>query len=221
MSFGFGFGDFVAALKIANDLYKDIYLAGRAAPQELQLLRDDIGLLAQSIQLLIDEVKNPDSTLVCAGPVRVEMVNTLMSRCLETLRELQTIKSKHINIDAIGRSKIKRMWDKTKWALDVPSIEALRAKIQVHNGYISLLLTSAGNSSLERVEKVNKEMTRDIEDIKGILSISIQAPVISSIDDDGQKMFQISLSHAFMNHAEKKKPWLAIGFDEWLYAGRW
>jgi hypothetical protein len=77
MSFGFGFDDFVAALKIANDLYKDIYLAGRATPQELQLLRDDIGLLAQSIQLLMDKVKNPESTLVSAGPVRVEMVNTL------------------------------------------------------------------------------------------------------------------------------------------------
>jgi hypothetical protein len=221
MSFGFGFGDFVAALKIANDLYKDIYLAGRAAPQDLQLLRDDIGLLAQSIQLLMDEVKNPESTLVSAGPVRVEMVNTLMSRALVTLRELQTIKSKHISIDIPSRSKIKRMWDKTRWALDVPSMEALRAKIQVHNGYISLLLTSAGNSSLERVEKVNKDMTRDIEDIKGILSISIQAPVISSIDDDGEKMFQISLSHAFMSNAEKKRPWLAIGFDEWLHAGRW
>jgi hypothetical protein len=113
------------------------------------------------------------------------------------------------------------MWDKTKWAVDVPSIETLRAKIQVHNGYISLLLTSAGNSSLERVEKVNKDMTRDIEDIKGILSISIQAPVISSIDDDGEKIFQISLSHAFMNNAEMKRPWLAIGFDEWFHAGRW
>jgi hypothetical protein len=221
MSFGFGLGDFVTALKIANDLYKDIYLAGRAAPQELQLLRDDIGLLAQSIQLLIDEVKNLESTLVCAGPIRVEMVNTLMSRALETLRELQTIKSKHININTPNRSKIKRILDKTKWALDVPSIEALRGKIQVHNGYISLLLTSAGNSSLERVEKVNREMTRDIEGIKGILSISIEAPIISSIDGDGEKMFQISLSHAFMSNAEVKRPWLAIGLDEWLHAGRW
>lgn len=221
MNFGFGFGDIAAALKIANDLYKDIYLAGRAAPQELQLLRDDIGLLAQSIQLLIDEVKTPESTLVCAGPIRIEMVNSLMNRALKNLRELQTIKSKHINIDTPHRSKIKRMWDKTKWALDVPSIEALRAKIQVDNGYISLLLTSVGNSSLERVEKVNKEMTRDIEGIKSILSISIEAPVISSIGGDGEKMFRISLSHAFMRNAEAKRPWLAIGFDEWLHAGRW
>jgi hypothetical protein len=40
MSFGFGFGDFAAALKIANDLHRDVHLSGGAAPQEMQLLRE-------------------------------------------------------------------------------------------------------------------------------------------------------------------------------------
>jgi hypothetical protein len=226
MSFGFSFGDFVAALKVAKALYKDIYLVGCAAPKELQLLRDDVGLLSQSILLLIDEVNNPKSTLICGGPIRVEMVNSLMSRILETLHELQSIKTKHFRLDEMNRSKIKRIWDKTRWALDVPPIESLRAKVQVNNGFLSLLLTSVGNSSLQRIEMVNRQMAQDIGGVKEILAESatigcVEPPVLSLINGDNEKGFQISLSHAFMIEAERIRPWMAVGFDKWIHAGRW
>jgi len=52
MSFGFGFGEFVKALELVNDLYHKIYLVARNSLKEFSVCRDDIGLLSKSIQLL-------------------------------------------------------------------------------------------------------------------------------------------------------------------------
>lgn len=62
MSFGFSVGDCIAVSSLAHQLYKDIYLVARGAPEELQLLKSEIGTLPLSIQLLIEELNDENST---------------------------------------------------------------------------------------------------------------------------------------------------------------
>ena len=52
-----------------------------------------------------------------------------------------------------------------------------------------------------------------------MLANSPEPPVISMIEDE--KTFQLSLSQAFMKEAERFRPWLNIGFDDWMQAGKW
>jgi hypothetical protein len=80
MSFGFSVGDFIAVASLAHQLYNDVYLVARGAPDELQLLNSEIGVLALSIDLLIQEIKDKDSTLVRAGESRMRMVGERMLR---------------------------------------------------------------------------------------------------------------------------------------------
>jgi hypothetical protein len=78
MSFGFSVGDFIEITSLAHQLYNDVYLVARGAPDELQLLNNEIGVLALSLDLLIQEVKDRDSTLVRAGESRLRMVGEVM-----------------------------------------------------------------------------------------------------------------------------------------------
>jgi len=50
------------------------------------------------------------------------------------------------------------------------------------------------------------------------LRVEVGYALVSIVDE---KMFQISLSQAFMKVAEHVRPWVAIGFEEWIQAGRW
>ncbi len=66
MSFGFALGDFLAVGNLAWKLYRDCYKVARGAPQEFQLLVTEISTLSNSLTILQEEVKNPESTLVQA-----------------------------------------------------------------------------------------------------------------------------------------------------------
>ncbi|MCJ1405014.1 hypothetical protein MMC11_008240 [Xylographa trunciseda] len=218
MSFGFSIGDFIALGRIARELYRDIYLVARGAPEELQSLMTEIGALSQSIDFLVDEIKDPESILVSAGESRRQTVNDMMRAIKLTLDDMEKLAAKHRLINkSAQRSKLKRGWDKVKWASDLPSVNSLRSRILYQNGILSLLLTLAKNSSLERIQAQTQKMNHNIEDIQNLLANSPTAPVISIIDGE---VSQKSLSWALLKQAEKVRPWLAPGIDEWIQAGK-
>ena len=70
------------------------------------------------------------------------------------------------------------------------------------------------SSSLERIERLNDRMLNSIGNIQGM----IYNPKLSGITE---KSYQTLLSKAFMKEAEVSRRWVAIGFDEWIQAGRW
>jgi len=143
MSFGFGIGDFIAIGQLAHSLYKDVYLIARGAPEEIRVLMGEIAILSQSIDLLIQELENPDSILIRAGETRVTMVNQVMMQAKGTLHELESFAKKHdFNVGAGEKPRYKRVWDKVKFAREKSSVDALRLKVQYHNGNMNLLLTS-------------------------------------------------------------------------------
>jgi hypothetical protein len=145
MSFGFSVGDFIAVASLAHQLYNDVYLVARGAPDELQLLNSEIGVLALSIDLLIQEIKDKDSTLVRAGESRMRMVGEVMKAANATLKDLELFAKKY-DFNSSTARKGKRIWDRVKFATEVKSIDALRARVTVHNTRMNLLLTSAGKS---------------------------------------------------------------------------
>ncbi|MCJ1384048.1 hypothetical protein MMC17_007164 [Xylographa soralifera] len=222
MSFGISISDFIAVGTVARELYRDIYLVARGAPEELQSLMTEIGALSQLIDFLVDEIKDPGSILVSAGEHRCQTVNDMMKAIRLTLDDMEKLAAKHQLINkSAQRSKLKRGWDKVKWASDLPSVNSLRSRISYQNGVLSLLLTLAKKyilSSLERIQAQTQMMSHNIEGIKNLLTNSPTIPFVSVVDGEVSRK---SLSWALLKEAEKTRPWLASSIDEWIQAGKW
>ncbi|KAF4624065.1 hypothetical protein G7Y89_g14107 [Cudoniella acicularis] len=217
MSFGFSIGDFVAAAQVAHQIYNDIYLVARGAPEALQLLNSEIGMLALSLDLMIEEIKNPGSPLVLAGEKRSQMVNEIIKQTNSTLKDLELFAKRYDFNKRNGQSRARRAWDRAKWALEAKSVDGLRAQITRHNGSMNLLLTSAGNSSLERIEKISNKMLSNNVSIQTMIHSLPSTPLLSGIDE---KASQIALTEAFMREANRIKPWYITGFNDWLNGAR-
>jgi len=146
MSFGFSVGDFITAAELAERLYKDIYLVARHASYELLQLQSEVATLKMSISLLVTEIKDKNSILARSGKERVDTVNAVIKETKKTLLDLEKL-SKSFNPaqnKAGPLGKLKSAWDKTKFATEMPKVDALRARLQYQNGTINLLLICAG-----------------------------------------------------------------------------
>lgn len=128
MSFGFSVGDFVSVGQLAWTLYRDCYMVARGAPQEFQLLLNEIQTLHGSLKILQDEIGNPESVLVLGGENRVRMVNDVVSQITTTLTSLSKMAKKHklLGSDA---SKRKQLWARISWSIELSNINKLRSKV--------------------------------------------------------------------------------------------
>jgi hypothetical protein len=79
MTLGFGVGDFVAVGDFAFRLYNNIFLVARHAPEEIEMISRELALLQSSLEILINQAKDPSSVLCKAGQDRVDMVNKLIA----------------------------------------------------------------------------------------------------------------------------------------------
>lgn len=115
-------------------------MVARGAPQEFQLLLGEVSTLRNSLTILQDEVKNPDSTLVRAGENRMRMVNGMIAGITDTLKRLEKLAGKY---EILGsNSRRKQLWAKLKWSTEFSGIDALRNKVSAAC-YIFLLIQSA------------------------------------------------------------------------------
>ncbi|KAN0116843.1 hypothetical protein V8E51_002820 [Hyaloscypha variabilis] len=219
MSFGFGIGDFIAVGELAERLYKEIYLVARHASQELLALQSEVATLNMSINLLIAEIKDENSTLARSGEERVNTVNGVLAETKKTLLELEKFSQAFglCQRKAGAFEKVKSVMNKTKFAIDLPKIDALRARLQYQNGTLNLLLMSAGNSSLQRIETIDRKMNADIENLTKMISQLTRQPL-----DDSTLAYKSPLTEKFLSDVEKGgRRWFSYGFDEWLRAGQW
>jgi hypothetical protein len=145
MSFGFGVGDFLAVAQLAERLYKEIYLVARHASHELLQLQSEVATLSMSINLLVAELQDKNSVLARSGKERVETVRSVLKATKNTLLDLESFSKGFQDSRKSGAlKKIRLVWNKAKFATDMPKIDALRARLQYQNGTINLLLVSAG-----------------------------------------------------------------------------
>jgi hypothetical protein len=68
-----------------------------------------------------------------------------------------------------------------------------------------LAATSIESWSPAAIPKIHAEMSNP-------------TPVVTIVKE---KFLQLSLSGKLMQNAERSKPWVLIGIDLWLHAGRW
>ncbi|KAF8543319.1 hypothetical protein BDD12DRAFT_820835 [Trichophaea hybrida] len=167
--FGFSIGDFIAVGDLAWRLYRQCYLVARNAPQEFQILTKELGTLHTTVKILHEEVANPDSVLVKSGEDRIRMVNEMIDRVRDTLNAMEKFAAKYGKMMDNDRAKWKHRWDKFKWSLEASELDGLRNKLIYHNGVLSLLLTSAGNSSLQRLESTSQKIESGVNEIKDFL----------------------------------------------------
>jgi hypothetical protein len=82
---------------------------------------------------------------VRAGESRVKLVENVMKQANGTLKDLERFAQKFDFGDKDDvKGKMRRAWDRFKFAREKSSIDELRAKVQYYNGALNLLLTSAG-----------------------------------------------------------------------------
>ncbi|KAF8249029.1 ankyrin [Wilcoxina mikolae CBS 423.85] len=222
--FGFSIGDFIAVGDLALRLYRQCYLVARNAPHEFQILTKELGTLHTTVLVLREEVVDPDSVLVKSGEDRIRMVNEMIDRVKDTLNAMEKFAAKYGKLMDKDRAKWKHRWDKFKWSLEASELDGLRNKLIYHNGVLSLLLTSAGNSSLQRLESTSQKIESGVNEIKDYLQrsgtgdLSSPPTVTASVGDNLSK---ISFSQILMRNAEITSKWTSIGIEDWIRAGRW
>jgi hypothetical protein len=107
-------------------------------------LNNEKGILALAIDLLVEEIKDENSTLMRAGESRIHMLHGAMKDTNATLKDPEAFSRKYDFDRPITKGKGKRIWDRVKFSTELKSVDALRGKITRHNTTINLLLTSAG-----------------------------------------------------------------------------
>ncbi|KAL6718697.1 hypothetical protein ACLMJK_002931 [Lecanora helva] len=177
--------------------------------------------MSNSLAILREEAQNPDSTLMQAGESRVHLANQVVEGISDTLKKLEKHVTKYQIRDS--KSKAQRILAKCKWSIESSNISALRNKLTYHNGVLNLLLTSVGNSSLERITASANAMQNDVKEIKDSINATCikqgkSLPSISLLDNESVGS---ALTARFMENAEAVQPWDTIGIDQWIEAGRW
>lgn len=135
MSFGFGIGDFIAVGELCWKLYSQVYKVSRDAPEELRGLNQELGNLHNTIQLLVEELKDEDSVLKRSGDVRIKLVNRVMSQLEETLKKMQQLSKRYADLQTPTKGQGKRLnpriyWDRLKYSQELHTINDLRAKVR-------------------------------------------------------------------------------------------
>lgn len=234
MSFGFDVGNFADAAHLAYVIYRDYYKVARGAPQEAQLLGAEVSTLSHSLNILQEEVQDPESSLVQAGDDRVKLVNDMVGNIKVTLTNLDKIARKYEIIGSTSASKGKRMWTRFKWACDWSTTEKFRGRLHQHNTMMSLLLTQVGNSSLQKIQSSINALESDINEIRKYMAgqqgdkvgnedgtripfLSLERDEVLVTDD----MSRSSLSASLLKHAETHQPWSTISLSQWIETGTW
>jgi hypothetical protein len=86
---------------------------------------------------------------------------------------------------------------------------------------LNLLLTSIGNSSLERMESENHRIAANVIEIKQQISSYFRVPIATGHTVHIDNNMQLEISQIFLEKVEVERPWYSFGIDVWIQAGKW
>lgn len=122
-------GDFLAVGQLTLVLYHDCLAIAGGAPQEFELLVQQLKTLHTTMNSFDKEFRNPQSVLVRSGEDHQQMIGEILAKVNETLNKMTDIFRKHRNLGNTARSGVKRTWDKFKWKWDAKDVDGLRSKV--------------------------------------------------------------------------------------------
>ncbi|KAL2073781.1 hypothetical protein VTL71DRAFT_11107 [Oculimacula yallundae] len=120
MSFGFGVGDFLAVIKLANKIRKDF----SEAPAQFKEISDEVRSLAiilQDLEVLSEHKLNEEET---------KELHEIARGCGNVLEKLELTLDKYHELQAgpkSGTKSVKRIWKRLKWEPD--DISELRSRL--------------------------------------------------------------------------------------------
>ncbi|CAG7937923.1 unnamed protein product [Penicillium salamii] len=134
VSFGFGVGDFLAILKLANTVRKQF----KDAPGQFKSISDDVKLLSNVLRDIEDD--DPSENLKEA---QKDQLNEISRSCTGILSELHAIINKHQSLDKSAQPSIKkvgdRVWKRFNW--DQKEISDFRQRLSTNIDSFNLFLT--------------------------------------------------------------------------------
>ncbi|KAL7901573.1 hypothetical protein HDV63DRAFT_404868 [Trichoderma sp. SZMC 28014] len=227
MSFGFGIGDLIGVADLCWRLYSRAYKVSRDAPEELRGLNQELGNFHNTIQLLLEELKDTDSIVFNSGDVRIDTVRRVVSQSEETLKKMQQLSERYAELQSSSTVQEKRRmlriyWDRLKYTRELHNINDLRSKIMLHNSQLTLILQGAQNSSLERIEKQNAQTDKKLDELRELIVSNPAQRDLPMLTAPLHPDILMELTDVFLQKAESgNRPWASIGIDNWLQAGQW
>jgi hypothetical protein len=157
-------------------------------------------------------------------------VNELIFSTRETLQKLEKIPTKYevLPRKPTDRRTLRHNGLRLKFAKDAGHIADLRGKISYQYNLLQLLISSAGNSSLERLHAETQAFRRTQEKMLTLFKKMylqeqarsqihgpsiLPAPLITAVE---AKEVQMRLSEAFIEAAEQHGTWPEISLNAWL-----
>ncbi|KAF3012972.1 hypothetical protein E8E14_004221 [Neopestalotiopsis sp. 37M] len=149
MSFGFGVGDFLAVIKLANDIRKDF----ADAPEQFQQITAEVRNLA----IVLGDV---DVSLAAhdVSDDQKKNLSEIRESCRSVLEDSHNELSKYISLESTGRSlheRTKRAWKRVKWEPD--DIRDLRGRVTAN---IVALNSFTGANIRDTVFKLEERQAR-------------------------------------------------------------
>ncbi|OJJ29656.1 hypothetical protein ASPWEDRAFT_143525, partial [Aspergillus wentii DTO 134E9] len=167
MSFGYGIGDFLAVLKLANDVRKRFF----NAPAQFKAISEDIKSLSNVLRD-IDDIE-PNNGL---NKAQKDRLNEISQGCHTVLQDLEGMLDRYQDIgngekNIQGRSR--RTWKRLKW--DTTEINGLQQRIceridgfnlfltglSVHVSLATKEITIQTKHSVDRVHEYHDDQKRD------------------------------------------------------------
>ena len=159
MAFGFSPSDFILAAKMAKGIYK----ACKNGPEDYKEVCRETKSLKCALDTLSEDAKDPQSVLNKKAPKRKTELDEIISNCMVTMEQLQTMIDSRSSLKTFENNGIRRVWDAYK--VGSTDLEIIRGKLTFYTAMIGAFLSSLQGTTLGRIEsKVDKILARILQD---------------------------------------------------------
>jgi Cdc6-like AAA superfamily ATPase len=187
MSFGFSFGDFLAAIQLANKIRKEF----ENAPSQFKAIRDECVISVGVRSLLIIILNRARNLWIVLEDTDAAFPNQEINNdqkrdledidksCRNVLEELQQILDKNSELSSESGSvgkRIKRVWKRLNWKPE--DIDELRSRIRTNIGFLA-----AFNGRLTRDNMVKLVRHQENQESQTILNWLTQIDFVSQQND--------------------------------------
>jgi hypothetical protein len=144
MSFGFSIGDIIALAQLSYQIYGILSSERQSAPTVLRELSTSVFGLRCALDHLSQHLSSSAAKLPGENDKLQHSLAFLIRNCGETLRELQAVLAKYedkVVVKTVGTTgKLKREWNRVKWAVEEKGLVDIKSRISQHTDAIGIVV---------------------------------------------------------------------------------